>query len=53
MNTYLEEIKNEDNDSFSDTSSEIKKLKHTNRLLESKAYRKNIIKEIFDLIQKI
>jgi hypothetical protein len=53
VNTYLEEIKNEDNESFSNTSSEIKKLKHTNRLLESKAYRKNIIKEIFDLIQKL
>ena len=53
VNTYLEVIKNEDNESFSNTSSEIKKLKHSNRLLESKAYRKNIIKEIFDLIQKL
>lgn len=53
VNTYLEVIQNEDNESFSNTSSEIKKLKHSNRLLESKAYRKNIIKEIFDLIQKL
>ena len=53
VNTYLEVIKNEDNESFSNTSSEMKKLKHSNKLLESKAYRKNIIKEIFDLIQKL
>ena len=44
VNTYLEVIKNEDNESFSNTSSEMKKLKHSNKLLESKAYRKNIIK---------
>ena len=32
VNTYLEEIKNDDGETFSNTSSEIKKLKHTNRL---------------------
>ena len=53
INKYLKEIKNEDDISFSDTGGFKSNIKHTNRLSESKTYRKNIIKEIFDLIEKI
>ena len=55
INTYLEDMQNEDcaYDGFYNTGGFKLNIKHTSRLGENKTYRKNIIKEIFDLIEKI